>query len=70
MGNPVVGVETNGLLISLDRKVGLVRVALARLQVVDQAIEKMQVGVARIELQRLVDGFAGLPWPVPGIRCP
>ena len=60
MGNPVIGVETNGLLISLDRKVGLVRIALARLQVVDQAVEKMQVGVARIELQSLVDGFAGL----------
>jgi hypothetical protein len=58
--DPVAGLEAHRLLVALEREFGLVGVALAGLQVVDETVEKVQVGVARVELQCLVDRLAGL----------
>ena len=49
-------VDADRLAVALDGQLALLGVALAGLQVVDEAVEEVQVGIARIQLQGLVDG--------------
>ena len=60
MRDPIVGVKAHSLLVALNGQIGFIGVTLAGLQVVDEPVKKVQVGVARINLQRLVDGLTGL----------
>ena len=60
MGKPIVRVKTNCLSVAFNRGIGFFRIALTRLQVVNQAVKEVQPWVTRIQLQRLVDGLASL----------
>ena len=58
--DPVARVDAQRLLVTLQRHLAFLRVALAGLQVVDEAVEKMQVRIAWVQLQRFVHREVGL----------